>query len=157
MDNTLFRERIAIILEERADRLDEYYNSLPEGISSEAHAEAEILRGDAKKLRTLVDITVEKLRELVYQAAGAATVPLLEDHPRYVFPSERVQEAVEHVLDTFDISKGMESLTKVETAAAVSAIRAVIDSGPGIYAEHPLKTVELKLAKYLKEFNNGST
>ena len=29
----------------------------------------------------------EKVREIVYQAAGAATRPLLEDHPDYVFPS----------------------------------------------------------------------
>ena len=39
----------------------------------------------------------EKVREIVYQAAGAATRPLLEDHPNYVFPSERVSEAVGYV------------------------------------------------------------
>lgn len=45
----------------------------------------------------------EKLREIVYQAAGAATRPLLEDHPTYVFPSERVAEAVGFVCEEFGI------------------------------------------------------
>lgn len=45
----------------------------------------------------------EKLREIVYQAAGAATRPLLEDHPNYVFPSERVSEAVGYVCQQFGI------------------------------------------------------
>jgi hypothetical protein len=48
---------------------------------------------------------VEKLREIIFQAAGAATRPLLEDHPDYIFPSERVAEAVEHVCESFGISK----------------------------------------------------
>jgi hypothetical protein len=45
----------------------------------------------------------EKVREIVYQAAGAATRPLLEDHPDYVFPSERVAEAVGYVCEQFGI------------------------------------------------------
>ena len=45
----------------------------------------------------------EKVREIVYQAAGAATRPLLEDHPDYVFPSERVSEAVGYVCSEFGI------------------------------------------------------
>lgn len=48
---------------------------------------------------------VEKLREIIFQAAGAATGPLLVDHPGYIFPSERVAEAVEHVCQSFGISK----------------------------------------------------
>lgn len=48
---------------------------------------------------------VEKLREIIFQAAGAATGPLLEDHPDYVFPSERVSEAVERVCESFGIPK----------------------------------------------------
>lgn len=48
---------------------------------------------------------VEKIREMMFQAAGAATKPLLEDHPYYIFPSERVREAVEHVCETFGIPK----------------------------------------------------
>jgi len=47
----------------------------------------------------------EKLREMMFQAAGAATVPLLQDHPNYVFPSERVSEAVERVCESFGIPK----------------------------------------------------
>lgn len=52
---------------------------------------------------------VDKLREIVYQAAGAATAPLLEDHPDYVFPSERVADNVERVCVAFGIPKEEES------------------------------------------------
>lgn len=48
---------------------------------------------------------VDKLRQIVFEAAGAATRPLLEDHPNYTFPSERVRDAVEHILDEFGIPK----------------------------------------------------
>jgi hypothetical protein len=48
---------------------------------------------------------IEKLREIIFQAAGAATRPLLEDHPDYVFPSERVSEAVEYVCKSFGIGE----------------------------------------------------
>lgn len=47
----------------------------------------------------------EKLREIIFQAAGAATGPLLEDHPGYIFPAERVSEAVEEVCKKFGIPK----------------------------------------------------
>ena len=40
------------------------------------------------------EISREKLWSLVFTAAGAATQPLLEDNPKYVFPSERVAENV---------------------------------------------------------------
>ena len=45
----------------------------------------------------------EKIREMMFQAAGAGTRPLLEDHPNYVFPSERVKESVDHVCRSFGI------------------------------------------------------
>jgi hypothetical protein len=48
---------------------------------------------------------LEKLRELIYMAAGAATAPVMIDHPDYVFPSERVQEAVEQICENFGIPK----------------------------------------------------
>lgn len=51
----------------------------------------------------------EKLREIIYQAAGAATRPLLEDHPDYVFPSDRVAEAVGYVCSEFGIPPYPES------------------------------------------------
>ena len=54
---------------------------------------------DAEMRRDFVD----KLHEIIFQAAGAATMPLLMDHPDYVFPSERVTEAVNKVLATFGI------------------------------------------------------
>lgn len=47
----------------------------------------------------------EKIREMMFQAAGAATMPLLQDHPGYIFPSERVKEAVESVCESFGIPK----------------------------------------------------
>lgn len=48
---------------------------------------------------------VEKLREIIFQTAGAANRPLLEDHPHYIFPSQRVVEAVEDVCEKFGIPK----------------------------------------------------
>lgn len=48
---------------------------------------------------------IEKLREIIFQAAGAATQPLLEDHPDYIFPSDRVAAAVEEVCESFGIPK----------------------------------------------------
>jgi hypothetical protein len=48
---------------------------------------------------------VEKLREMIFQAGGAATQPLMEDHPDYVFPSERVVERIEQVCIDFGIPK----------------------------------------------------
>ena len=43
--------------------------------------------------------------EVAYQAAGAATRPLLEDHPDYVFPAERVRDAVAGLLSDFGIAR----------------------------------------------------
>lgn len=43
-------------------------------------------------------LTVEEVREIAYQAAGAATAPFMRDHPHYVMPVEQVREAVEAVL-----------------------------------------------------------
>lgn len=47
----------------------------------------------------------DKIREVVFQAAGAATAPLLEDHPDYEFPSERVAANVERVLADFGLEE----------------------------------------------------
>lgn len=49
--------------------------------------------------------TVERLSELAFQAGGAATAPLLEDHPDYIFPSERCKVAVENVLREFGVEE----------------------------------------------------
>ena len=46
---------------------------------------------------------LEKIHEVIFQAAGAATAPLLEDHGDYVFPSERVVANIERVLTEFGI------------------------------------------------------
>lgn len=46
---------------------------------------------------------MEKLHEVIYQAAGAATAPFMEDHPKYIFPAERVVEGIERVLKEFGI------------------------------------------------------
>jgi hypothetical protein len=48
---------------------------------------------------------VELLREMMFQAGGAATRPLLEDHPHYIFPSDRVRDAVEEVCISFGLPK----------------------------------------------------
>lgn len=41
------------------------------------------------------------LLELAFVAAGAATAPLLQDNPDYVFPAERVKENVNRVVRDF--------------------------------------------------------
>lgn len=43
--------------------------------------------------------------ELAYQVAGAATRPLLEDNGDYVFPAERVSDAVAELLSDFGIPR----------------------------------------------------
>lgn len=48
---------------------------------------------------------VEKLREIIFQAVGAASVIYLKDHPDYVFPAERIRETVEQVCIEFGIPK----------------------------------------------------
>jgi hypothetical protein len=47
---------------------------------------------------------VEDFWRIVFECAGAATGPLLQDHPDYVFPSERVSEAVVNCLATHGIT-----------------------------------------------------
>lgn len=46
-----------------------------------------------------ITMTQEELLGLVFEAAGAATGPLMRDHPDYVFPSEEVAEAVTRVIE----------------------------------------------------------
>lgn len=46
---------------------------------------------------------VALLRQIIFEAAGAATRPLLEDNPHYVFPAERVRDAVEGVCQSYGI------------------------------------------------------
>lgn len=47
----------------------------------------------------------------------------------------------------------MLELNKLETVAALCAVRAVIDSRSGVPASNPLATVEKKLDDHLKEFD----
>lgn len=48
---------------------------------------------------------VEKMREVIFQAAGAATSVCLQDNPHYIFPSEHVEEAVNRVCEEFGIPR----------------------------------------------------
>jgi hypothetical protein len=41
---------------------------------------------------------MEKLHEIIYQAAGAATGPFMEANPQMVFPDRHVIERIEFVL-----------------------------------------------------------
>lgn len=43
-------------------------------------------------------LTNKQVAQIAFEAAGAATAPLLQDHPHYVFPSERVSAGVDRVL-----------------------------------------------------------
>jgi hypothetical protein len=46
-----------------------------------------------------ITMTHQELLGLVFEAAGAATGPLMRDHPDYVFPSEEVAGAVARVIE----------------------------------------------------------
>jgi hypothetical protein len=48
----------------------------------------------------------DKLRELAFQSAGAASVPFMMDHPDYVMPTEQITEGVNKVLEDFGIPTG---------------------------------------------------
>jgi hypothetical protein len=52
--------------------------------------------------------------EVAYQAAGAGTRPLMEDHPDYVFPSERVADAVAELLSDFGIPRACRDCAEEE-------------------------------------------
>jgi hypothetical protein len=54
---------------------------------------------------------LEKVHEVIFQAVGAGTAPLLEDHGDYVFPSERVVANVERVLTEFGIPTNRDEWT----------------------------------------------
>lgn len=60
----------------------------------------EVQKDEAKRLLELVraEGLGDMLNKLIFECAGAATRPLLEDHPDYEFPSQRVMEAVDFVL-----------------------------------------------------------
>lgn len=45
------------------------------------------------------------LRTLVFLSAGAATQPLLAENPTYVFPAQKVTEAVEFILAGYGAAK----------------------------------------------------
>jgi len=46
---------------------------------------------------------MEKLREVIYQAAGAATVPFMQANPDMVFPDQDVIAGIEAVCTDFGI------------------------------------------------------
>lgn len=49
--------------------------------------------------RESVTLSAEDLCGLVFEAAGAATGPLLRDNPGYVFPADEVSELVARVIE----------------------------------------------------------
>lgn len=44
------------------------------------------------------EFQAEEVVKIAFECGGAATAPLMQDHPTYVFPSERVKEAVDRCL-----------------------------------------------------------
>ena len=75
-----------------AERIDRLYRELCERVSQAGYLPKRD-RDDAW------------VSEVAYQAAGAGTRPLLEDHPDYVFPAERVRAAVAELLTDFGIPR----------------------------------------------------
>jgi hypothetical protein len=58
-------------------------------------AEEQGARSAAGSRERVFLIREPELEQLLFEAAGAGTRPLLEDHPDYEFPAERVRDAVE--------------------------------------------------------------
>lgn len=54
--------------------------------------------GNGSHVALLYMAMEQALLGLVFEAAGAATGPLMQDHPDYVFPSEQVSERVKQVI-----------------------------------------------------------
>lgn len=46
-------------------------------------------------------ISKDELRELVFMAAGASMGVAMQDHPDYIFPTERVTDVTEKLLRDF--------------------------------------------------------
>lgn len=66
----------------------------------------------------------EQISQLAYTAGGAATAPLMQDHPDYVFPDQRVAAGVEAVIA--DLKPGLQSVPREEGDTTVL--------GPEIFA-----------------------
>lgn len=80
-------------LYDRTRELIERLRRTEEDLDTEQHRVASHVRDD------------RWLSEVVYQAVGAGTRPLLEDNPGYVFPAERVRDAVAALLEEFGIPR----------------------------------------------------
>lgn len=93
---------------ETGDDYDEHEECLERSLSEILDEKEAAMEAGERKWRidpATGDVVMKlaDLRELVFVAAGAATAPLLQDHPTYEFPSERVSEGVEHVLDEWGL------------------------------------------------------
>jgi hypothetical protein len=63
---------------------------------------------------TVKRFRLDEVRAIAYEVAGVATSPLLADHPTYVFPAERVGEAVDAVLSKWDPRMGRGEVPDVD-------------------------------------------
>jgi hypothetical protein len=75
-----------------------------------------------------VDLDVEGLWGLTFEAAGAATAPLMRDHPDYVFPSEEVSEGVRNVLHRHGFTDPPEGYTLRDRPAPVPVVATAKDA-----------------------------
>lgn len=81
--------------------------------------------------------------EVAYQAAGAATRPLMEDHPDYVFPSERVSDAVAELLSDFGIPRACRDCAEEELGHGAKEVDARRDA--------TIKQLEADVERFLGE------
>lgn len=79
----------------------------------------------------------ERVVEIAFQCAGAATRPLLEDHPSYVFPSERVAAAVTYCLADFGIVAHADGSAELALCATCGEPMARPSPACGNEADHP--------------------
>jgi hypothetical protein len=81
--------------------------------------------------------------EVAYQVAGAATRPLMEDHPDYVFPSERVSDAVAELLSDFGIPRACRDCAEEELGHGAKEVDARRDA--------TIKQLEADVERFLGE------
>jgi hypothetical protein len=82
-------------LREHPDTADPADESFMVGWFANAIGAGEIAATSGEK----VALSREELCGLVFEAAGAATGPLLRDNPGYVFPADEVSELVARVIE----------------------------------------------------------
>jgi hypothetical protein len=94
------------------------------GILARAAARIECGPLDRPEPGEIITMTEERVWGLAFQAAGAASVPFMRDHPQYVMPDGDITEGVTNVLADFGFTAppvGYKAAVPDQTDAAIAA------------------------------------